>query len=85
MRRTRARKRAPLFELYGAPPKFAAIFTRVAVGCHRVLANEQARTLDALSNSTLFWIMVAAAFIVAELGVILILVRLSVRPMRRRP
>jgi hypothetical protein len=84
MRRTRVRKRAPLFELYGTPPKFAAIFMRAAVGWHRILANEQPRTLDALSNSTLFWIVVAVALIIGELGVTLMLVHLSVRPMHSR-
>jgi hypothetical protein len=38
--------------------------------------------LDNLSFSILFWIAIVAAFVAAELGITLTLVRLSARPMR---
>jgi hypothetical protein len=41
-------------------------------------------TVDSLFSSTLFWIVIAIAFIAAELGITLMLVGLSVRPMRSR-
>lgn len=39
--------------------------------------------MDILFSSTWFWIVVAAAFVAAELGITLMLVRLSERPMRK--
>jgi membrane protein implicated in regulation of membrane protease activity len=41
-------------------------------------------TVDSLSSSTLFWIAIAAALIAAELGITVMLVWLSARPMRSR-
>jgi hypothetical protein len=40
--------------------------------------------MDNLFSSTLFWIVIAGAFIAAELGITLLLVRLSARPVRSR-
>jgi hypothetical protein len=42
------------------------------------------KTVDNLSPSTLFWLVIIAAFVAAELGVTLMLVRLSANPTRGR-
>jgi hypothetical protein len=41
-------------------------------------------TVDSLYSSTLFWIIITGAFIAAELGITMMLVRLCTRPMPDR-
>jgi len=68
-------------DFYNRRKKFDIAFTPAAISlsgpCATLLG-----TVDSLSSSMLFWMLIAAAFIATELGVTLTLVWLSARPMR---
>jgi hypothetical protein len=68
-------------DFYNRRMKLDTAFTPAAISLSRTCATLLG-TVDSLSPSTLFWILLAAAFIATELGVTLTLVWLSARPMR---
>jgi hypothetical protein len=76
---------ASLQDCYGLSAKFDTVFTPAVIRCSNFHIGRQSIVACLSSCSTLFWVLLVAAFIVTELGATAILVHVSTRsPSDRR-
>src|ERR1700676_4741187 len=81
---TSRRAAASLHDCYSPPAKLHTVFTSPTIGYSNLHSSGRQSTVACLSCSTLFWILLVAAFIIAELGLTVILVHLSTRSLPDR-